>query len=450
DIKNGLGAFIPTPDVRQWRSIEKLKIKYELDGKYSELPYLTIYPPTIPAAVGTKTIKVAGRGKFTSKQSGEISIESDPKGVAFEVTSLELTKSVAGKENTIKINTEALGAFRFANNGKIDIKFNLGTDLNDDKATFKGIVNAKIIGTGEVLSTPRTDIVFVDEIPLTIWNRPSNYSISINDKAEIEDPDINTSGKGDLGIMFATKEYADVIKVERSNVGSNYSFKLSGLGQLPEKSFSYFYYTDKGEKISPPYLIVKEAPVLTNFKFNGVDKDKLVMEFGLPAFVDQSLIAVNVINSNNKDLMVGGTMLVEKKPGSKGDANFVINLPNNITETLSKDTIKDLRFNIIYNSITVYSINVKYFNQRLLNDRIAALAAETSVKPGKRDKVEIEKIVKAIVQIGEAVGNSVDDPEVSTAIAGLENGDKDKVKSVMSDIGKWALIAGKVVLPLLI
>jgi hypothetical protein len=43
DLKNGLGTNIPITTKRNWTSIQNVKIKYEVDGKFNELPSTTIY-----------------------------------------------------------------------------------------------------------------------------------------------------------------------------------------------------------------------------------------------------------------------------------------------------------------------------------------------------------------------------------------------------------------------
>ncbi len=450
DIKYGAdGKFVPTPSTRNWKSIEYVKIKYELDGKYNELPFFTIYPPTTSTNVVNKVIKIAGKGKYTSKRTGEISIESEPIGTAFEVTACEITKTVGSRETTTKLDAGSLGASRYANNGKINLKFNLGSDIDEANSTFKVKVGVKLIGTEEKIESSSTEVVFVDETPITIWNRPASYSITINDRDEFLDSDINVSGQGDLNIEFATKDYADLIRVTKTKVGNSYSFKLSGLSQIPDKTYSYFYYTNNGERISPPHLIVKESPVLTDFQFTGISNNSISMEFFLPQFVNEQLVSLNIIGSDGKDLKLSGNLVI-KRENEGNKSKFIVTLPNSITELVDKDTIRDLRFNINYNATKLYSLGVKVFNQKLLNDKIAELISATSDKPNRRNKEEIKKTVESIVKIGEAVGNSIGEEDVTKAIDELKNGDKDKIKSVMSDIGKWALIAGKVILPLLI
>lgn len=453
DIKYGSSLkFVPTPTPtptsRNWKSIEYVKIKYELDGKYNELPFFTIFPPTTSINTINNAIKIAGRGKFTSKRTGEISIESEPIGTAFEVTQCEIVKMLGGKEVVTKLNSTELGASRYANNGKIDLKFTIGSDIDEVNASFKAKVVVKLIGTAEVITSSYTEVVFVDETPLIIWNRPPSYSITINDKDDYSDSEINVSGKGDLNIEFATKDYADLIRVTKSKIGNSYSFKLSGLNQIPDKTYSYFYYTSNGERISPPYLIVKEAPVLTDFQFIGISSKSISMEFRLPQFVNEQLVNVNVISNDGKDLVIGGGIVIKRDDTDK--TKFIVNLPNSITDLIVKDTIRDLRFSINYNSKKLYSFGVKVFNQKLLNDKVAELIAATADKPNKRNRDEIKKTVESIVKIGEAVGNSIDDKEVGKAIDDLKNGDKEKIKNVMADIGKWALIVGKVVLPILV
>jgi hypothetical protein len=145
------------------------------------------------------------------KRKVAISVESEPSGTAFEVTEIELTKTASGNVTQAKLNTAAIGPVRFANNGKIELQFPTTFDL-DENASYKVTVNTKLIGINENVNSAPTDLILVDATTLIVLNRPTDYSLTINNDDIIFDSNINTEGKGDLGIEFATKEYADKIR----------------------------------------------------------------------------------------------------------------------------------------------------------------------------------------------------------------------------------------------
>lgn len=447
-IKRGEGYFIPKKIEEEWGYIENVKIKYEIDGQYGELPFIKIYPPIESIVKDEKTIEILNQGIYTSDNTGQISLKS-PDGAAFEVLEISVVRITSGGRNELIISKERLGERRYANNGQINLKFNLESKLDESNTTYKVKTKVKVINTKEILMSNLTDVIFKDERPLKIWNRPASYSLTIADKNEILDSDINITGKGELNILFATKEYSDKIRVVPIKNGPNYSFKLEGLNELPNKSFSYFYYTCDGKPISPPHLISKEAPILTGFKFIGVDDHKLSMEFYLPSFVNKDLINVSITGEEGEAINVTGSIVSGIKVDN-GKSKFKIDLPNGIIDLVTKDTLRDLNFSIIYNSNTVYSLGVILFNQKMLNDKISDLVAITVDKSKHRKKEEIRKIVNDIVEISKVVGNSVENKEIMDAVDKLKYGDKQEVKNVMSDIGKWGLIVGKIILPVLI
>jgi len=445
DAKDGSTALVPSPTKRNWKSIEQVKLKFELEGKYFELPYLTIYPPTV-IQTGNKTeINISNKAKMIDKGKGEIKIVAND-GTPFEITSVEITRKQAGKTNTTNISGEALGSSRFANNGVIELPVITTFEL-DNSATYIIKAGVKKIGTGEVINSLPVEVVFVDEIPLQVLNKSSNFSISIDDKDMLTD-EVRTEGKGDLGVRFATKEYSDKIRVIKNPLGGGtFEFQFSGLNQLPDNSFSYFYYTVNGKDLPQPYLITKKSPVVSDFKFNGSKEDKISLEFRLPQYVNKELISINIIGKNS-NIEVKGSAVIQ--PDQADKSKFQATLPNELTSLVVKDTLIDVNLIVKYNNAPLYSLGLALFNQKLLNQKVSELVAETANKPSKRDKDKIKSIVEDIVKIGGAVGNSIKDEEVKNAIETLSGDNKEKIKSTMSDIGKWALIAGKIVLPFLL
>lgn len=440
--KDGSTALIPAPTKQNWKSIEQVKLKYELEGKYFESPYLTIFPP--PVNKMETEITISSKAKMTDKKKCEIRIVSND-GTPFEVTSVDVIKNSHGVSSTSKITGEALGQSRFANSGVIDLSISTSFEIDEDATYIVSVVSKKIGTPGTIKSKPN-EVVFTNEILPRILNKPSTYSILIDDKDEFTD-EVRTEGKGEIGIRFLTKEFSDKIRITKENRGGGtFIFTLAGLSQLPDNSFSYYYYTVNGLDFPQPYLITKKSPVLSDFKFNGLTNNKIILEFRLPQYAKEESISINIIGKKD-NLEVKGTAVIKLDPIDK--SKFQVSLQNELTDMVAKDTLLDVNIIVKYKDIPLYTLGISLFNQKLLNQKISELVAETA-KSGRKDKEKIKKAVEDIVKIGEAVGNSISQDEVKNAIDALSGGNKDRIKNTMTDIGKWALIAGKIVLPLLI
>lgn len=445
DAKDGTTALVPSPAKRKWKSIEQAKLTFEIDGKFFELPYLTIYPPSIESSEKKSEVIISTQAKMLGKNIGEINVRSSD-GSAFEITSLEIEKQSPAGTTKHEIIGNNLGNSRFANSGTIDLLINTPFEI-DNNATYIAKVNAKKIGSSEIIPSNSNNIVFIDAIPLYIIGKSPNYSISIDDKDVIFD-EVRTGGKGELGIRFATKEFSDKIRISRESLGGGtFKFTYEGLNELPDNSFSYFYYTRDGIDLPQPYLITKKSPVVSDFKFNGTKEENILIEFRLPQYVNKELISINIIGKDD-NLEVKGTTIL--KPDQTDQSKFQAILSNDLTELVSKDTLIDVNIIIKYNNLPLYSLGLAIFNQKLLNQKMGELIAETANKPSKRDPEKIKSIVEDIVEIGKAVGNSIDDEEMKSTIETLSGDNKEKIQNTMSDIGKWALISGKIVLPLLL
>lgn len=443
DAKDGTSALIPSPSTRKWVSIEQVKLKYEIEGKRFELPYISVYPPGIQNNTKTELL-ITNRGKMTGKQKGEITLSTND-ATPFEVLSIDVTQQIGTTRNNILLSEKALGNLRFANNGSIDLIFETKFDM-DPAANYFVVVKSKKIGSGESLVSKSCEVVFTDEILRRILNKEPNFTISIDDKDIIMD-EIRTEGKGLLGVRFVNPDYQKIDVKPVSKGGGTFEFYYHGLGKLPDNSFSYFYYTVNGVDLPQPYLIIKKAPVISDFKFTGTKENEVSLEFKLPEYVNKDEISIDIIGEKG-NLIVGGSTVIYADPLNKSKFRAV--LSNNLTKMVVEDTIIEVTFVISYSKVPLYSLGITIFNQELLNQKMAELIAETANKPNKRDEKKIKAIVEDLVKIGKAVGNSIDDQEVTKVIESLNNGDKEKIKSIMSDIGKWALVAGKIVLPFLI
>lgn len=454
NITDGNGKLVMSPnDVRDWVRISDLKISYKLNENFGQLPAFTIYPPIIrDEPIPTPKLEITQVRK-TGDREGVIAVSSGKSGTAFKVTSLLIKKKGRdGQISSMILDEQSLGSNRYANNGSIEVPFNTSFDIeiNSSLITYEASVLAvKINDINQAMSSETINIVFIESLPPRIINRPSGYSLVIEDQNVIQDARIRMVGNGELGIEFLSTEYKNKVLVQRIDHGfGEYTFQLSGLNQISDNSFSTFYYTNGIDRIGPPYTISKRSPVVQDFRFNGVSEDSYTLAFKLPGIVEKSeFITIDLIGKNNELIRIGGSVIISSNEFKKD--LYEARIPMELNRLVSQDTILNIQFVVKYYNKPLYSIGIEAFNQRILNEKIAELVSLTANKPRNRDEGKIKDILDDILKIGEAVGNTINDSEVKNALNNLHTGDSVSIKKTMEDIGKWALIAGKVILPIL-
>lgn len=430
------------PGSNDWLRLIDVKIKVKINDKVIEMPFLSVYPPNKSIKSIVQPTIVINNAKITGPTTGVISVSTNSTGLQFEVLRIELIR----EGQTMVIDTDKLGNNRFANDGKIDIRFTSDFNLRTD-GPYSLSVKVKKIGFNDTLSLVGHSIYFLDETRRRILEvNPGNAPFILDDN-DVFVFTLRTEGQeGDIGLKFTSPEYTSNIKFIKTYLGSgDFEVILSNLKSLPENSSSHFYFTINGVEEEPYYKIMKRGPEVRDLKFVNTRSSTLAFEFNMPNSMKKDKISVQVSRGIGLDYLVSGDKIIKTQDNSY---KYKVELPSEATR-FNSDTLINIRMTILYDTKSIYSLGMELFNQKLLNDKVSELIAETA-KNGKKDKTKITSILNGILNIGKAIGNSIDDEEVTKAVEGLSSGNKEKIKNTMSDVGKWAIIVGKILVPVLI
>lgn len=446
DIKTKNGIFVPKSSQKKWRRIDA-SITYNVGSKNFSIPRFTAYPPTEVIVIQNdqEELTISLQASRLAKSTGVFNVKSKPGGIPFEVNSLSIK---GGGKNVSQTWTQSDLINRFANNGNIFMEVNTVFEI-EIGVPYDIEVNGKKIGVNKDL-VGKGKVIFVNKEKKKILNRNPSHSLVILDKDELLDNDIITQGIGVLGMEFTNDEYQRKIVIEPlKNSGVVTGFKLSGLKSISDDSYSTFYYTVDGQRLQPGYIISKKAPILTNFKFQGTNENnEIQLSFNLPSYASDDKVSIKLTNvEDKKELTVSGYIV--KKDNLKPE-NFSITLPQTITKAVADKKVLNVKFEVIYNNNPLYGLEVSFFNQRELNEKIAELTAEVSGKPKEKQQSTIKRIVGEIAQIANALGSQIEQKTIDEFASDLSAKDakKEKIKSTLKDIGKWASFAGKLLLPI--
>ena len=449
DLYDGSNSLLMQPTKKDnWEKIS-FKLYYVINGKTGQTPTLNLYPPKDNASPVTRTINISTSATQKELKKGIIGLKSNPSGTPFEITELEIKKVSGSNTTTTKLNESTLSTNRFSYNGELNLMINTLFDIETINAKYYVKCRARMIGNPDVIfSNAETEVVFVPNFDLKVLNRKSGYSIILPSGANFYlDENIETEGNGELGIRFLNSNYQHIRSDISGQSNGKYNIKLEGLQEIPSETSSTYFYTNGAKDISSPLIISKKLPRVTDFKFNGVKGDSILMSFKLPG-IDKGVQPSITLSGEKGAINLGGNVVVKRD--KKDDNKFDVYIDRKISNLISKDDIvKDVSIGIDYGGNTLYGLTVTVFNQKLYDQKMTELKSETDKKKKERDPEKIKKLVEDIVEIGTAIGNSIEDEEVNSAIEDLQTAKGDKVKAVMSDIGKWALVAGKIILPLL-
>ena len=450
DLYDGTNNFLKKPtETNKWEKIS-FRLSYVINGKSGSTPRLNLYPPIEDnnAVSITRILNVGTSAILKDSRKAIVSIKSTPTGTPFEITEMSILKESGGNQNSITIEKTELGNSRYSYNGNLSLAFNTPFDIETLNAKYYVTCKGVLLGDSSVpMNGIKTEVVFVPNPDLTILNRPPGYSILLsNGSNEYNDENIETRGNGKLGIRFLNADYKNIRSTVSALGNNKYNIKLEGLSEIDSETSSTYFYTNASKDVSAPLVISKKLPKVTNFKFNGVKGDSLLMSFKLGG-IDEGTTPSISLTGDQGTIDIGGDIPVKKTPDGN---SFNVFIDRKISGVIAEDKIiRDVTINVNYGGHVLYNLTVTVFNQKLYNEKLAALEVETSKKPKDRAKSKVESLVKDILAIGEAVGNSINDDEVSEAIDSLQTAKGDKVKKVMGDVGKWALIAGKIILPFL-
>lgn len=443
-LGDGAGAFFPTPEgSTKWLRIDNLKLRYQLGQVRSELPYMKIFPPTVSTAENPTKFTVDSKAKMIAKNKCVINVFANNKQIKeFTIQNVTLNELQNGKiTNTTNLGSVKLGENINTYTGTLDITIDTPFNLSPS-GSYSAVVQVTLPEDDEIYTSDLTSIYLYDAIRLSIKDPKPEDEIRIGGSSEL-DINVRTEGNGELFMRFTNKHYEEKVKISKlPDEAGDYTFKLTHLDEVDYNSFSYFYFTDNGIDIQPAYLISKTVPDITDFNINTTKDDIIQLNFSLPKDINSSDIQISITKIGENDpLIVGGSKIIR----SSGTGSLITaDLSQALTEIISNDTIREIKFDILYkNKLPLYSISLSVINSKVFNKKIAELVAETSSKK-KMDKQKIADIVVELAKIGETIGNSIDKTEVDEAISSLQSSDKDKVRDTISEIGKWAAVVGKI------
>ncbi len=456
DLYDGSNNLLKkTSSSNDWNKLS-IRIHYSMPGKSGKTPVLNLAPPIVRTAVERKIVTIDQTGYRKDMKHVTITLRTNQKGTPFEVTQVKITKKSGSTETSTDLSANDLGDGRFCFNGELVL--NVITAFDIDIINAKYVVSCSVIGVEAgkpTYQTTPTEVTFVPNHNLRIKNLEQSQSIIIPPGADDTSWEVETDGNGQLGVKFLNSEYAkrfNSVKPELVSEGK-WKIKLDGLSSIPSETASTLYYLNGSKEISPPLIISKKLPRVSDFKFNGVKGDSLIiLSFRLPG-IDKETDPTISISGDKGEIKLGGKVVVKRRVvlQEKDKDMFDVTLDRNLTGLISSEAItKDLTFTISYGANRLYDFTATVFNQKLFDSKKEDLQKEANKKPKDRDKTKIASLVKDLAEMGKAIGNSIDDKEVADSIDGLQKAKGVEVKKVFSDIGKWALIVGKVVLPLLL
>lgn len=448
DLYDESNSPLKQPSIKNdWKKIS-LQLQYKIAGKIGHTPTINLYPPKKKSKTPTESININTSAVQKGTNRGIITIKSN-NGTPFKVEEIIVTKVSGNNQTTLTLSGENIKSNRFGSNGRLDLEFNSPFPIEHINSKYFVSCTATLIGsTNSNFSVEKTEVIFLQDYDLEILNRGKNFNINIpigNDR--FVDNNIRTRGHGNLGIRFLNPEYQKIKpSVSKSKEENTYEITLDGWEGIQSETSSIFYYTDGEKDISPPLTISKQLPKVKNFKFNGIKNDSITISFELAQSAG-STISPSISFSTPKGIIdiKGKTFLRENLSSDQ----YSVTISQNIPLLGNEEIVKDISLNVNYDKNILYNLTVTVFNQRYYNQSMDSLRMETSKKKSLRDNEKIKQLVEKIVAFGKAVGNSVEIEEVNLAINQLQNFKGEKLKAVLADIGKWAIIVGKIILPFL-
>jgi hypothetical protein len=425
-----------------WQKII-LKIKYNIDGIQKELPNITMYPPRDVATNLQNNLKFLTPIFLTDDREIEIGIEESNKQ-AIKIIDLKL---ISENGNSVTpVNLSSLGQDISSQNGSLNLKLNLNVspDINS---------NHRIEATVHYLNTQiddqtiSKDFNFVKKYDLKIIGPSYKTKVPFEqDRVEIQN--IQTRGIGTLSVRFLDEIYSEKIKPQPLNISNDgsKSLFLEGFSQVEYGTGSAFYFTFNGKDVGKPNYIYKALPKVENFMFNGVDDKNIQMKVLLDESISQNNLVINVYYKQDTLGLSRGKVI---KRSDNNNKEYSILIDRNISNLVGDSIFYDVKFQLEANNEKIYVFTSTLFNQKKLDEKIDILKVETAKSKRERSNEQIKNTLEEIQKIAIRLGNSVGDVEVTKALDVLEKGSKEKTIKTIEDIGKWALIAGKIFLPIL-
>lgn len=451
DLYSGENKFLKKPDAtNKWKKIS-LKLSYVINGKTGQTPTLNLYPPKDNAGPIKREIQISAGAIQKESRKGIIHLKSVPSGMPFEITTLKIRQINGGEEQITVLGRNELGEGRFSYNGELKLSVPTGFDIETLNSKYVISCTAGLLAEpNTLLETNETEVIFVPDLDLKILNRNPGYSITLPSDASTHiDKNLETLGNGKLGIRFLDPRYQH-IRTSISPLGNGkYNIFFEGLESIPIETSSTFFYTNGTTDISPPLVISKKLPRISDFKFDGVKENHVALSFRLPG-IENGIHPGISLSGSKGTLDLGGNVVIRKINVAGADGKYEVLIDRNISDKIiDNKVVEDMSIAVNYGGNILYNLTVTVYNQSYYDGKRAELTQEANKKKKDRDPEKIENLVKEISAIGIALGNTIDEAVVQETIGNLRSAKGDKVKAVMSDVGKWTLIAGKIVLPLL-
>lgn len=453
DLYDGSKRLLKRPSINDaWDKIS-FRVEYEVNGTVETTFNLNFYAPVIKEKPeNVNLILNSTQQKNDNKLLFKFSVE--PEGKPFEITELIIQQKLEGAERSNKFTKGKIGNRRyFLEGNSLEVPLETSFDLQNPEAKYFVSCDARLIGMGTKFSIKEQEITPIRNLELQLVNLDDqglNVDLPL-DKDILIINNIEVRGEGDLKIKFLDPLFQESItsKIRFDVQKQRYEIKLEGINKIAIGSSAAYYLADGSRRISPIYRMRKQLPSVSDFKFNGFVGDSLTMSFKINQSGTGTTPRVN-LSVKGKSLEVEGSIFIHENE-ENGDAStreYIVYIHRRFPNMLTDETLpKDVILSIVLGDYSIYELTFTVFDQEKYDQKVKELQAETQQKPRFRDQKKIEKLVKEILSIGEALGNSVDDTEVSQAISELTTAKGDKVKRVFQDIGKWASIIGKIVMP---
>lgn len=450
DLYDGNNNTLKKPsDQNKWTKVS-FKLNYMIGGKSGQRHIFNFYAPPGEEDLTEKLIVTSTTAYLKDVRKGVINFKSQPSGMPFEILDITITKIMAdGTKLSDPISTNELGTNRFTYNGSLNLEINPNFDIELSNSKYLITCNAIVLGTKNKLKSTETEIVFVPDYEFQIINRQPDYSIALLSQADnFDDINIETKGSGTLGIRFLNPQYKDVKSSTVSLPNSRYIIRLENCKSVPNETSSTFFYTNGTKDISPPLMITKKLPRVTDFKFNGVDEKALYMSFKLPG-IDEGQSPTITFSTSTGEIQLGGNLII--KQSSTDKTLFDVKIDKKIANVFTGgEIVKDVSIAVKYAGNILYSMTVTVYDQKLHKEKTDALKVEVEKKKNKRDGAKIDGLVNDLQKYAKAVGNDITDVEASKIKQDLKEAKTEDTVEIINAVGKWVLAAGKIVLPLLV
>lgn len=420
---------------KKWEkiNIQELSIK----AKYSDssvinyqLPEFSLARPIQKTPQITASFDAEGSIIGHSNNQIVLTVSVSPNNRTYQLIDLEI-------ENKERLSHKFQPDAIFSQQGGVikvplNLKFTPKTELYTLKGTIKDIRSGnKVPFSGKVVLFDNRTLQ-----TLAVKAEP-DFHIKENDQIKIMVP---TVGKGELELKIASVPNSIVITPEK--IGENFhSFTLSNLLKEENHKIDFFFQVD-GNRLKETYTIDKIIPLVSILDIENIeDKTKCKIEFKLPTWVSKKRLKVAVGN----DVLIKGDNF---KTEVNGDiTTYTVVFGNTQSQGKIVEDVVKLPFYVMLDDTPISTkIQAKFVNKKVIEEIKEKLETEAQKPKGQRNQENINKWVTKAKDLGIALGQSLDDGDLNTAINGMNNPNKTKAQKTVEDIIKWVTAIAGVVL----